>query len=404
MRTRMARWRAAAFVLLLTATDLALGGADVVFRFVLREHGAGVAGGWALLRLATLSAAATLLLAREKKVYMTAFAVFAAFLITDFALMATNAAGLTPSMMRAALAESQYAGGAVRIFVLPALARAAAGGTIVYLLGIAAHAVGRPAGSRAVALAIAALLGSCVLAWHTAGPTWLPRLVAPPFVAGRELLAVPPHPIRDPVQLAAARGHSQHVVLVIDESVRFDVFAASTPWLHTQAGTHARVTDFGAATAVANCSAEANRALLTGLRDRDLPDREDLALRQATLFDYAAAAGYTTWSLDAQETGGTTPAGLGPVDLAHLTHHVMLRSHGVPEAEADRALAAAIDAATTSSPRSFVIANKRGAHYPYAEALPPDRPRPSSADATYRSAVEWTVDGFFAELLPRLRG
>ena len=153
--------------------------------------------GWTALHAVTLAAAGILLLARSRFVHFTALLVFAAVSISDFALRATNAAGLTPSLVRATFSGSHYAGGAARTFVGPAVSRALAATGVLYLLGAAARRLGRSAGSRAVATGLVTLALSCVASCATPRPTWLPRIVAAPFVVSRAVLqrldTVAPH-------------------------------------------------------------------------------------------------------------------------------------------------------------------------------------------------------------------
>jgi len=104
-------------------------------------------------------------------------------------------------------------------------------------------------------------------------------------------------------------------------------------------------------------------------------------------------------------------------DLARLSSVRIVRAErsALPPAERDHALADMVVAETAGAP-SFVYAIKRGAHYPYDEAVPPGRTRRTAAAAIalgfrseeaaiaarYLDAISFAVDEFFADLLPRL--
>jgi hypothetical protein len=137
--------RRAAFVALVVAIDAAAARADVAAGFVLRQHGAAATVAWALLRVVAAVGVALLLLARRRAFRVGSFVLLSSLFVAHFAMGAANGAGVTRAAVRLALSDGQYAGGALRLFLLPAVVRAALAVLLVRLLWVAAHRFARPA-------------------------------------------------------------------------------------------------------------------------------------------------------------------------------------------------------------------------------------------------------------------
>lgn len=411
--------------LVLVAYLLAL---DAVFacdplRFVHGERGLAVALVWTAARLGVLAAVAWLLVCERRLVATVAFLLAASAFVVALAVRGVNGAGLTPATLRLALGEGgSYGGAALRVVGGAACVWALLGIGLMHVLWILVRDVlpvrtrhpGRPAALLVFAAALSLLLPAPSLL-----PVFLQPLLAPADLA----LHPVPGPLRAPILATPTEPpHATQIVLVVDESIRGDLLSLArpatrtTPWLEAH---RAAFVELGVAASTANCSAVAHAALLSGLGPGELPDPRGELRRRPTLFDAASRAGLRTVLVDAQATTIAPTLALAAGDLARLAAVRIVRAERptTPSAERDRALAEIVVRETEAAP-SFVYAIKRGAHYPYDDAVPPDhrvhtaeearalgfRAAEDAEVARYLDAVEYSVDDFFANLLPQLEG
>lgn len=183
--------------------------------------------------------------------------------------------------------------------------------------------------------------------------------------------------------------HAQRkVVLVIDESIRRDEFARQFP----SAGRP--VLDYGMAWSGANCSAASNyilrRAAWARAAGATAPLRE-----VESLFALARRAGYATAYVEAQnvlaEAGARNYFDQG--ELARIDRVVQVRG---PAHGRDAAALGAVRG-LLRQPRVFVVVNKVGAHFPYAQMVPPAQ-RTGARLADYRTAVRLNTVAWLARL------
>ena len=216
----------------------------------------------------------------------------------------------------------------------------------------------------------------------------------------------------------AAPGKAQTIVLILDESIRGDILsinghaAATTPLLERQ-----RMVNFGQAAASTNCSAPSHLVLRTGLKPEQIPDPEYRSFQTSSIFQYARQAGYRTILIDGQRLGGNLQDYLSRYDLAHIDSFEFQKTPALCKDSGDCFLVERIAEAVQGKQPTFVFAVKEGAHVPYQKNYPPGaevftpalKPGEGITDYerslnSYRNAVRWTVDNFFAALLPRLEG
>lgn len=415
------RGSALVLVLYLVALD-AVFAADPV-RFVLAKHGGAVALGWVAARLAGTGAVAWLLVSQRRAVATGAFLLATSAYVVDLAVRGINGDGLTPATLRLAAGEGgSYGGAALRVVGGSACVWALLGLGLMHVLWFLVRDVlplrtqhpGRPAGLLVFAAALSLLLPS---------PSFLPAFVQPLVAIVDVATHGQPEPARAPIVAVPARPpRATQIVLVVDESIRGDLLSLArpetrtTPWLEAH---RTSFVDLGVAAATANCSAIAHAALLTGLLPGDLPDTRGEIRRRPTLFGAAARAGLRTVLVDAQASATAPTLALGADDLVQLSASRIVRAERPALASAGRDGALAdIVVDETAGPPTFVYAIKRGAHYPYDDAVPPEH-RTRTTDeahalgfqgageaevARYLDALAFSVDGFLARLLPRLEG
>lgn len=208
---------------------------------------------------------------------------------------------------------------------------------------------------------------------------------------------------------------ARHVVMIVDESVGADLVsftpgAGVTPFL---AKNSHRFIDFGVASSASNCSAASNAAIRFG---GAIPDLRRSMRSSPYLWEYAHHANYRTVFIDAAASHIKNPVLLQNYmtvrEKEMIDEYIVISER--PDEELDLALSAKIAEILERPEPHFIYANKNGAHFPYDKSYPADRApyRPTEAESdgaptdlhrlnSYRNAVHWSVDVFFADFLDR---
>jgi glucan phosphoethanolaminetransferase (alkaline phosphatase superfamily) len=212
----------------------------------------------------------------------------------------------------------------------------------------------------------------------------------------------------------------QHIIFIIDESIRGDEISINSPNIPTTPflkSIEADILNFGIMSSSTNCSSTANLILRTGLQPKNIPDESAISLKKADIFAYAKAAGFTTFYLDGQSQSGALPNYLAQSDLKNIDNlqQMFLKNTRLKPAEIDTAIATELATITHSPFKTFTLVNKWGAHFHYGNSYPSEqqflKPKLSNsggfADKTkllnsYRNAVRWSVDEFFKKLLSEI--
>ncbi len=213
----------------------------------------------------------------------------------------------------------------------------------------------------------------------------------------------------------------KHIIFIIDESVRGDMLSTNgypvdtTPYLKSIAN---EFINFGVACASTNCSSTTHIVLETGIRIDQLPDKEYKTLSQPNIFQYARQAGYRTYILDGPNSWGKPYEWIGENDLDSIDKYYYVRKDnaGIQNYEIDYKMIDLIDEIIQSQESSFIYVIKYGCHFNYENSYPHTDKifAPTIKDVkehslevilnSYYNAVIWSVDGFFKQLLPTLRG
>jgi lipid A ethanolaminephosphotransferase len=203
----------------------------------------------------------------------------------------------------------------------------------------------------------------------------------------------------------------KHIVMLVDESIRADFLELTPGSLHTPelAKLRANFIDFGPAASAGNCSHYSNALLRFAASRRDTIKT---VRTNPTIWEFAKKAGYRTVYIDAQAGVNKNPGLLQnfmsvrekqSIDSFHTIQNV-------PADQADFELLKIVERELQSSQPVFIYANKNGAHFPYDKAYPAaedlygptmsetGEDTPVTRVASYRNAVRWSVDRFFAEM------
>ena len=207
------------------------------------------------------------------------------------------------------------------------------------------------------------------------------------------------------------------IVYIIDEAVRADFLTINntkiqtTPFLYSIKN---EIKNLGIATSGANCSVDSNTILRTGIHFKQLPDRESLALKMPSHFQYAKAAGYRTYYLDGQAMKGELQNHMSEYDLNSIDEFDYMSE--APKSSIDMNIAKKIITILNKNEKSFIVVNKTGSHFVYNDRYPTNEaifkpitvvnqfanaPIPEMING-YANVVRWNTDIFFKEIYPTI--
>jgi glucan phosphoethanolaminetransferase (alkaline phosphatase superfamily) len=202
---------------------------------------------------------------------------------------------------------------------------------------------------------------------------------------------------------------ADHVVFIIDESVRGDVLGFNgatpdnTPFL---SGHQDQFINFGVAVAGANCSIVSRPLLRFGVRPNDVDTLLSKGYTRPSIWSYAHRAGYRTVLIDPFRDKATY---LNGGEWSAIDDYIDLS--GPPSAQRDAIVVDKVLELLKDGRPSFIYVNKFGVHFPYDVDYPSDfDPFPKMADEAhpnariemrriYNNAISWSVDRFFQTLL-----
>lgn len=193
----------------------------------------------------------------------------------------------------------------------------------------------------------------------------------------------------------------QNIVLVVDESIRYDFFQQVVgPGLKAATAGRWHAYDFGLATSMANCSGGSNIMLRKGVRSGDIA--QDM-YRRPLVWSSAHNAGFTSYLLDIQRNGAGHDY-FDDEEQALIDHRLDVRAL---QKDAD-----VLDAMPylRERHRTFSLVIKRGSHFPYTRNYPEgfqsqgaatENPyvQASQKRKEYVNSLSWQTAGFFDKLL-----
>lgn len=226
------------------------------------------------------------------------------------------------------------------------------------------------------------------------------------------------HPIvvrNDVVLRASPEKAASHILYLVDESMRPD-YVSLTPGNNITpqfAAFATQMVNYGPAASGAICSNYSNAIL------RFMPARADIGSRInsiPTIWQYAKAAGFRTVYIDGQGHAIENETRLQNfMSLAELkTIDAFYPLSDVSSKDADMAVLDIIEKEFAKPGPVLIYANKQGMHFPYDLNYDVERGpyHPVQAEVgtieinsmlnSYRNAVNWNVDQFFAEFSKRI--
>ncbi|GAA0464497.1 hypothetical protein GCM10009096_01230 [Parasphingorhabdus litoris] len=295
------------------------------------------------------------------------------------------------------LTEARQAGEAASEFAGPFALAMGKLLLVLVLLVLARHLLHRPVRQwirskrpEGISVAMLVLLALPSLTWSWLGlhPLGAERNVY--NYAAALLFADPPPQRAEVTAVPKADPAIRKIIWLVDESVSYDAFdTIIAPQLSGRAAI-----DFGETAAMGHCSTPSNVALRSGVAVRTVNETTDLR-RTASIWGYAAKAGYSTIMIDGQVTGPPQNL-LLPPEKALIDRY----ENAADGLKTDLKIARALNADLKNDGKQFVYALLRGVHFQYRDhypkgALPPE----SSTQAQYDKAISYSKQGFFEALL-----
>ena len=217
---------------------------------------------------------------------------------------------------------------------------------------------------------------------------------------------------RESVRGIPGTGPDNNIVLIIDEGIRSDHLGINgysrdtTPYLE-KISASGLLYNWGTMSSGGTCSYIANQLLLTGILPAS--DALEITARAPTIFQYAQARGYKNYYLDAQTDYLWN--GLTTHDIQSIQWINTKNLSATPSADLNAANF--IRSVVTNSSGNFIVLNKRGVHFMYENAYPPEwnlwgplpprqkyRQYPGLVTNPYDNGIRYNVDEFFRTLLP----
>ena len=220
-----------------------------------------------------------------------------------------------------------------------------------------------------------------------------------------------------PIQYAGAFEPAfKKVIMVVDESVRGDYLGLNnpaydnTPYLRSASDA---IINFGVATSTHNCSAPSRLIMRLGLQPWQLPDTKESWKRAPSIWQYAHKAGFKTVFIDAFKNAYEYHSYMGPLEARMIDVWSKVPYKEVSYEKDPLIAEALIDVLKNEGPM-LIYVNKLGIHFPYYQKYPHDIRYDSSSlvsslpldaarrriVADYHKAIRWSVDEFFAKVLP----
>lgn len=162
--------------------------------------------------------------------------------------------------------------------------------------------------------------------------------------------------------LKEIRADIKNIVVIIDESVEYEAFD------HQLTSTSKSIINFGRSFSGGNCSAPSNYVLRKGFWERS--DNESLRIQEVdSLFKIAKRHGFSTTYIDNQEVL-KDPTIRNYIDKDELQFIDGIIENGGAQYERDARTVDQIHNMIKTG-KNFILVNKNGAHFPYANTLAP---------------------------------
>lgn len=205
------------------------------------------------------------------------------------------------------------------------------------------------------------------------------------------------------------------IVLIVDESIRADILGvngyekSTTPYLSSL---KTGIVNYGMAAASSNCSDYSNLILRTGVRKKDIPDKNQMTMKTPSIWQFTNKAGYYNVYLDAQseEEWANYQNFMNEHEASFVDE--LIRSRQKVAYESDGVAREKLIDLLGQPGKTFIMLNKYGLHFPYFKSHPQEyrffspvlkqgqsmNDREKSLNS-YMNGIRWSVDDWFKDLL-----
>ncbi len=251
--------------------------------------------------------------------------------------------------------------------------------------------------------------------WHTIFPT----VFNVPIIAVDAFISIPRFgPRKPPFIQPATKGMYQHIIWIIDESVRGDMLGINNPSKSTTPfldSIQKHYYNYGIMTSASQYSLGSNMVLQSGLRLNQLPDIDLNFGTNPNIFQYCKQAGFNTYFIDGQNRSSIPSNGMTHYDYDFIDHPIQIhKKHpGITWPEVDSTIVNYVKHILEKNEPTFTYINKAGCHFAYNNFYPKSRdifkPSYKGGEAwtdsvtlrnTYANCINWSVDEFFRKLFP----
>jgi glucan phosphoethanolaminetransferase (alkaline phosphatase superfamily) len=207
----------------------------------------------------------------------------------------------------------------------------------------------------------------------------------------------------------------EKIVLIVDESIRADILGINayekdtTPYLRSL---ETGIVNFGLAASSSNCSDYSNLILRTGLRKGDIPDDDQMSLKQTSVWQFTRRAGYYNVYLDAQSAEEWVNYQNFMTEHEASFIDEIMRVRQETAYESDGVARDKLIDLLKQPGKTFIMLNKYGIHFPYFRSYPreysffipaleqgePMNDREKSLNS-FMNGIRWSVDDWFKGLL-----
>jgi len=207
----------------------------------------------------------------------------------------------------------------------------------------------------------------------------------------------------------------EKIVLIVDESIRADILGVNVYEQDTTtflSSLKTGMVNFGLAASSSNCSDYSNLILRTGAKKGDIPDHDQVTLKNPSIWQFTRKAGFYNVYLDAQsaEEWANYQNFMNEHEVSYIDKISRVRQEVVYESDVV-AREQLIDILKQPG-KAFVILNKYGMHFPYFRSHPkeynfftpvlehgePMNDREKSLNS-FMNGIRWSVDDWFKGLL-----
>jgi len=209
----------------------------------------------------------------------------------------------------------------------------------------------------------------------------------------------------------------KNIILIVDESVGGKYLSINgyeketTPYLKS---IKERFLNLGLASSGANCSASSNIILMSGIQLDALPDKENRALKKATIFQYAKKAGYKTHYISGQGLGSSLQNYMTKYDRKDIDNFAQAKAYLKHQTMPEEFIIGETKRALESSHKNFIFIVKQGSHFQWEYTYPKEEryflPTLERTDAlslklkenainSYLNSIKYNVDLFFKYFL-----